>query len=84
MKEVVVSKEKVIKEQMVKIVSIAEEFQKYKIQYNSNDIKNLNTDLLRARQKVEELEKQNREVNKRELFFWFLAGNLFYLRNSFQ
>lgn len=69
MKEIVANKEKVIKEQTDKLISIADEFEKYRCQYNSNELKSLNSDLMRARQKVEELEKQNREVTQREWCF---------------
>lgn len=64
LKELVVKKETVIKEQIKKINIVSDEFEKYRNQYNPFENQKLETDLLEAKQKIEKLEKQNGEVTK--------------------
>lgn len=46
---------------------MSEDFEKYRNQYSALEMKRLQTELLETRQKIEKVEKQNNELNKRKL-----------------
>ncbi|KAF2885082.1 hypothetical protein ILUMI_21085 [Ignelater luminosus] len=64
LKEKLNLKEKVVREQALELDRVNKEFEHYRMNFNAEDIKKLEHELFHARQRVEELEKQNKEAVK--------------------
>lgn len=54
--------ERVIEDQSTELIELKREFEHYRISYNAKDMEDLHHELFQCKQRMEELEKQNKEV----------------------